>query len=254
MALASKHRLPISQANPDSVVVESYRTLSANLQFSTHLTACSSVLIASSSPGEGRTLTAANLAIVSAQEGKKVLLIDTDLRNPSLHLQFRIPNVIGLSTMVRKSTLDPGAIVETGTPGLSIISSGPKPSNPLELLAGLNFKQIVAEAKNQFDMIIFDTPPVLAVTDALLLSRVADGVLLVVNTRKTQRSTVQKTIKALQQVNSPLLGCVLNRTSKPSDRHSYLRHSSSYKAEQAGNVQTQEQPSIPLNNQPTTNL
>lgn len=254
MALANKHRLPVAQQNPGSVVVESYRTLSANLQFSSEVGNCLSVLVTSSASGEGRTITAANLAVVSAQGGKRVLLVDADLRNPTLHLQFRLPNVTGLSTMVRSSTLDDHAILQTATDGLYLLPSGPQPGNPLEILSSSDFEQIVSEAQTEFDMIVFDSPPVLAVTDALLLSRVVNGILLVVNTRKTQRSMVQKTIQSIQQVNGNLLGCVLNRTNKVGDRHSYLRHSALNKEEWRGTKPPTGGPNASLSNQPTTNM
>ncbi|MFG6119294.1 MULTISPECIES: CpsD/CapB family tyrosine-protein kinase [Thalassobacillus] len=206
----NKARTLITKMNPRSPISEQYRTIRTNLQFASVDKDLSSMMVTSAGPSEGKSLTTANLAVTFAQQEKKVLLIDADLRKPTLHYTFRLDNSLGLSSVligdqsieqvVRKSDLD----------NLHLIPSGPIPPNPSELLGSKAMEKFLATAKNFYDMVIFDTPPVLAVTDGQILSRICDGVLLVTRSKQTEVEAGNKAVDLLKQVDANLLGAVLN--------------------------------------------
>src|SRR5699024_8546041 len=145
-----------------------------------------SILVTSSGLGEGKSMTAANLAIVNAQQGKKVLLIDADLRKPTVHYTFRLDNLTGLSNiLVGESALE-DAIQPSDVDHLYVTTCGPIPPNPSELLASKKMRTVLKQAESHYDLVIFDTPPVLAVTDATILANIVDGSLLVVRSGQTE--------------------------------------------------------------------
>src|SRR5699024_3119377 len=182
----SKIRHLITKLNPRSPISEQYRTIRTNLQFASIDKELRSILITSAAPSEGKSMTTANLAVVYAQQGKKVLLIDADLRNPTVHYTFRLDNLQGLSTiLVGESSFEEG-ISSTDIENLDVISCGPIPPNPSELLASQRMQAVLEKAKSFYDVVIFDTPPVLAVTDAQILANIVDGSLLVVRSRQTE--------------------------------------------------------------------
>lgn len=218
---ANKMRHVIAKLNPKSPITEQYRTVRTNLQFASVDDELGSMIITSSGPGEGKSLTTANLAVVYAQQGKKILLIDADLRKPTVHYTFRLDNLRGLSNiLVGEHTLEE-SVNKTDVDNLDVISCGPIPPNPSELLASKKMKQLLEDAKSTYDMVIFDTPPVLAVTDAQILANIADGSLLVIRSNKTEIEAATKAREALEPANAKLLGTVLNDREKKHANYYY---------------------------------
>lgn len=195
---------------PKSPIAEQYRTIRTNIQFSTVDQELKTIMVTSSGPGEGKSTTAANLAVVFAQLGKKVLLVDSDLRKPTVHHTFGMNNLIGFTTVLTKQTTLASAIVETEEKDLYVLPSGPIPPNPAEMLSSKAMEQFIADVKAAFDYIIFDTPPLLAVTDPQVLAKKCDGTILVVFSGKTEREQSVKGKELLEKAKSKLLGVVLN--------------------------------------------
>lgn len=220
-ARTSQVRHLITQLNPRSPISEQYRTLRTNLEFSSVDKVLKTMLVTSSSPGEGKSMTTANLAVVYAQQGKKVLMIDADLRKPTVHYTFRLDNLRGLSNiLVNEARLEETAN-STGIDNLDVISSGPIPPNPSELLGSKRMKSLIEEASNLYDIVIFDTPPVLAVTDAQILANVVDGSILVIRSGQTEYELAIKAKEALEPAHAKLLGTVLNDRDKSSTTNYY---------------------------------
>lgn len=212
----------VTHNDPKSPISEAYRTLRTNIQFSSFDEVIQVIMVASANPGEGKSTTASNLAVTYAQEGKKVLLIDADLRKPSVFKMFNVSNRIGLSTVVSGQCRTEDAIQETAVDNLFVLPSGPVPPNPSELLASQSMKAALEDFKASYDIVIFDTPPVLAVTDSLIVSAMCQGVLLVVHAGKVKSELVRKAKANLEHVNARILGVVLNNTkSSRGDKYNY---------------------------------
>ena len=161
----------ITLTNPSSPIAEQYRTIRTNIQFSSAAgQQIKTIVVTSSGPGEGKSTTAANIAVVFAKSGQRVLLVDADLRKPVIHKTFQLDNASGLSTVLSSSESLAESIQRTPVENLSILPSGPKPPNPSEMLSSPRMDQILAEARQLFDVVIFDMPPVVAVTDAQIMS------------------------------------------------------------------------------------
>jgi capsular exopolysaccharide synthesis family protein len=200
----------ITKFNPKSPISEQYRTIRTNVEFASVDQELKTLLVTSSGPSEGKSSTTANLGVVFAQQGKKVLLIDGDLRKPTVHYTFKLDNRIGLSTvLVGEKTLEE-AVKETDVPNLDILTCGPIPPNPSELLGSKAMKQMVQIAQETYDVIIFDTPPVLAVTDAQILANICDGSIIVVRSEQTEYEAIQKAKELLEPAHAKMLGIVLN--------------------------------------------
>lgn len=219
---ASKIRHLITKLNPRSPISEQYRTIRTNLQFASVDEDLKTMLVTSPGPGAGKSITTANLAVVYAQQGRKVLLIDADMRKPTVHYTFRLDNLNGLSNiLVGESTLTE-AIATTEVDNLDIISCGPIPPNPSELLGSRKMRTLIHEANLLYDLIIFDTPPVLAVTDSQILADIVDGALMVVRSNNTENEDAIKAKEALEPAQAKLLGAILNdREKKASNYHYY---------------------------------
>ncbi|PLR76043.1 capsular biosynthesis protein [Bacillus sp. V3-13] len=200
----------IAKLDPKSPISEQYRTIRTNIQFSTVDKDIRSLMVTSSGPGEGKSTTIANLAVVFAQQGKKVLLIDADMRKPTVHYTFNLTNTFGLTTVLTKQTGLMEAAAESGEKNLFILPSGPVPPNPAELIGSKAMDDLLEKAYEQFDMVLFDTPPVLAVTDAQILANKCDGTLLVVSSGKTEIDHASKSKELLINAKGKLLGVVLN--------------------------------------------
>ncbi|UJL45826.1 CpsD/CapB family tyrosine-protein kinase [Virgibacillus sp. NKC19-16] len=217
----NKMRYLITKLSPRSPVSEQYRTVRTNLQFSAVDADLKSMVVTSAGPGEGKSMTTANLAVVYAQQGKRVLLIDSDLRKPTVHYTFRVDNLKGLSNYL----VGGDALTDVATPSdvdnLDIISCGPIPPNPSELLASKRMEKLMEEARQAYDIIIFDTPPVLAVADAQILSSMCDGAILVVRSKETEYEGANKAIESLQAVNAKILGTILNDRTKQDSNYYY---------------------------------
>jgi capsular exopolysaccharide synthesis family protein len=169
-------------------------------------------MVTSSSPLEGKSITAANLAIVMAQSGKSVVLVDTDLRRPVQHRVFKLTNTLGLTSLLLDSNLELSrALQPTSVPNLRVLTSGPLPPNPSELLSSNRMGSVIEALRQSVDVAIFDSPPVLAVSDSAVLAGRVDGVLLVVRAARTRQATLRQSKEALVGVGAHLLGVVLNR-------------------------------------------
>ncbi|MCA1010733.1 CpsD/CapB family tyrosine-protein kinase [Halobacillus halophilus] len=200
----------IANDNPKSPIAEQYRTIRTNLQFASVDKELETMIVTSAGPSEGKSLTTANVAVVFAQQGKKVLLVDADLRKPTVHYTFRADNTSGLSNyLVRNRSLKELA-KESRVENLDLLPSGPIPPNPSELLGSTMMEKLIEEAKKHYDMIIFDTPPVLAVADSQVLSKFVDGALLVVRSKQTEQEAAGKAKEQLEQSRANILGVVLN--------------------------------------------
>lgn len=217
----TKMRHLITKLSPRSPVSEQYRTVRTNLQFAMVDKELEALVVTSSGPEEGKSMTTANLAVVYAQQGKKVLLIDADLRKPTVHYTFRLDNLQGLSSVLVGEESFEDAINTTDVENLDVISCGPIPPNPSELLGSRRMQAVLQKAKEFYDVVIFDTPPVLAVTDAQILTNIADGALLVIRSNQTEFEAVERAKDALNTSHGKLLGTVLNDRDKKSSNYYY---------------------------------
>lgn len=214
-----KSRSLVSHYNSKSPTAEQYRSIRTNIQFAAIDEEIQTIMVSSPGPGDGKSTTAANLAVVIAQQGKKVLLVDSDLRKPTVHYTFRANNTQGLTNVLTKQMMLEDVVTATEVKDLYVLPSGPIPPNPAELLGSRMMKEIMEMAKESYDTVIFDTPPVLAVTDAQVMANHCDGIVLVVSSGKTEIGQAQKSKELLQKSNGKLLGIVLNR--KPMKKNQY---------------------------------
>jgi len=203
---------------PKSPVSEAYRTLRTNIQFSNLDHPPQAILITSPGPGEGKSTTVANLAVTFSQMGTKTLLIDADFRRPILHSLFGIEKEPGITNYLAGKIHLEGIIRKTPVENLDLITCGVIPPNPSELLASQRMKEFIAELKNRYQMIIFDTPPVIVVTDAMVLGVLLDGVALVASAGQTSQEGLGRAKTLLDNVNAKVMGAVLNKIEA---KHSY---------------------------------
>ena len=220
-APTSKIRHLITQLNPRSPISEQFRTIRTNIQFSSVDEKIQSILVTSPSAANGKSMTAANIATVYAQQGMKTLLIDADLRKPTVHYTFRLSNLRGLSNVLVGEAELEQAVESSDIENLDILSCGPIPPNPAELLASRRMKELLEETKKLYDFIIFDMPPALAVTDAKILANIVDGSLLVIRSGLTETDEAEKTVEMLQDSKARLLGAVLNDRPKNGSNYYY---------------------------------
>lgn len=200
----------VTALEPKNVVSEQFRTVRTNIEFSSVDTEIKTLLFTSSDVSEGKSTVSANTAVTWAQQGKKVLFIDADLRRPTLHTTFRMPNTQGLSTILANNE-DYHAIVNVSSvENLSIITSGPIPPNPAELLNSNRMRNFLQSVKNEYDLVVLDVPPLLSVTDTQVLAANVDGVVLVIRQGVAQRVSVKRAKELLSMVHAKLLGYVLN--------------------------------------------
>lgn len=198
-----------------SPIAESYRLIRSNIQFMSVDQPAKSMVITSSNPGEGKSMTAANLAIIMAQAELKTILVDADLRRPTLHKVFGVPNLGGLTDLLRSPEFELNSYMKnTGIENLQLLTSGPLPPNPAELLGSQRMAQLVQLLEEMADVIIFDSPPVLPVTDAMVLAKRVDGVILVTQANRTRRDVTKEALKRLDRVTANLLGIILNQVSR----------------------------------------
>lgn len=208
----------ITLEDSKSPISEAYRMLRTNIQFRNVDSDYKKIMITSAGRREGKSFTVANLAVSMAQDGKSVLVVDADLRNPTQNKLFGLDNAQGLSVAL---TLDQGLsqyIKETPVPGVKVLTAGPVPFNPAELIGSARMKRLIKEAGEQFDLVLFDTPPIIAVTDGALLAQEVDGVVLVLNLGDENQNYAQYAKEQLEKVNARFLGAVLNNVDmKPSE-------------------------------------
>ena len=180
-----------------------------------------SLLVTSSSGSEGKTTTACNLAVVFAQAGQRVLLVDADLRRPGVHVMFDLANTTGLTTLLRESPAAIDSVAQdTEEPHLRVITTGPLPPNPAELLGSMRMRAVMASLLERADLVVFDSPPMYSLADAAVLSSLVDGTLVVVAAGQSRRRSIRMTMETLQRAGANVLGVVLNRVSAKSE-HGY---------------------------------
>lgn len=220
-AMASTKRMLVTFLDPKSPISEQYRTIRTNIEFSSIDEDMQAIMVTSSGPAEGKSTTAANLAVVFAQQEKQVLLVDADLRKPTVHYTFNLTNTFGLTSVLSKQMQLVEAVDDSEIDNLGILTSGPIPPNPAELLGSKAMNQFLVEAREHFDVILFDTPPVLAVTDAQVLANKCDGSILVVYSGRTEMDGAIKAKELLENTKSKLLGVVLNHKKLQSSDYYY---------------------------------
>jgi len=212
----------VAARHPRSPHAEAYRLLRTNLQVADVDHPVKTLLVTSPNPVEGKSVTAANLAVVMAQAGLRTVLVDADMRRPTQHRLFRLTNDLGLTSglVQTEPTLD-GYVRATDIENLSVVTTGPLPPNPAELLGSKRMQKLVATLKDYADMIIFDTPPCLPLADAAILARQVDGVVMVADAGKTRRDAVTKAKEAIERAGGRILGVVLNRVSPRGNGYYY---------------------------------
>lgn len=204
--------------NPKAPIAEAYRMLRTNVQFSSLDKPMNTLLVTSTNPGEGKSVTAANLGVVFAQAGKRVILIDSDLRRPTQQKLFNTDNARGLTTLLLDDQPDVSSVVrQTPVNNLRLITSGPIPPSPSEILGSQRMEALTKYLKTQADILIFDSPPVLAVTDSSVLASRMSGAILVVDSGATRRQAALQAVQALRNVGCDVLGVVLNKIHSKSD-------------------------------------
>lgn len=216
----------VTSTNNRSPVAEAYRVLRANIEFSEVDSPFRTILVTSSSPGEGKSTTLANLAAAIAVTGKRVIAVDTDLRKPTLHKYFGLSNSRGVTTALlgHGGKLSEHLVPTTASRNLMIMPSGPLPPNPAELIGSQRMSELIQELASHADVVLFDSPPMLAVVDGALLARQCDATLLVVLARSTRKDSLRKSKDQLVQSGTRLLGFVLNRVSPKGGGYYYYSY------------------------------
>ncbi len=208
--IANEPQLIVAQ-DPRSPVAEAFRTLRTNIQFKSLDKPVRTLLVTSSAPGEGKSTVVANLAVSLAQTGAAVVAVDCDLRSPSLHTIFGLPNERGLtSLMLAGDTQVREFLQRSEAGGVDVLTSGPLPPNPAELLGSKRMEAVIRELRDMADYVIFDTPPVLSVTDAAVLATRMDGSMLVLSAGKARRDAAKKAKRTLEELSAHFLGVVVN--------------------------------------------
>ncbi len=212
----------VTISNPRSPIAEAYRTLRTNLEFSALDKPLQTMVVTSAGADEGKSTTLANLAVTLAQSGKRVILVDCDLRRPSLHTVFGVPNNCGVTDLMRDdSQLANPPLQDTPVPNLKVLTSGQLPPNPSELLGSRRMGEVIQRLLAHADVLLFDAPPIIAVTDAALLSSKVDGVLMVIGAGKTSREHAKKAKALLDKAHARLVGAVLNNVKLDSSMNYY---------------------------------
>ncbi|MBU5485773.1 CpsD/CapB family tyrosine-protein kinase [Clostridium sp. MSJ-11] len=201
----------ITIEDPRSPIAEAYRTLRTNIQFSSFDKKIQSIVVTSSGPGEGKSTTSANLAIVMAQSGSKTILIDCDQRKSTVHKTFGLSNEIGISDLLVGKVDFKDAVQDSKVENLDILTAGTRPPNPSELLSSKKMKEFIDELREEYEYIIIDSPPIIAVTDAQLIASFTDGALLVISSGEVERAAAIKAKELLDKVNAKIIGIVLNK-------------------------------------------
>ena len=205
-----KESTPLAIASPNSSVAEAYRQLRSSITLSDE-NIPKVFLVTSPSSQEGKTTTAINLAVVLAQQGERVLLVDADMRRPSIEPSLKIGSSSGLSSMLSSKDGNASSITKyCNQPGLFVLGAGPKPHNPAELLASKYMTELIEKWRSQFDVVVMDTPPVLSVTDTVILSSKVDAVLLVARSEATTKQSLLRTRDVLFRANGKIAGFLVN--------------------------------------------
>ncbi len=206
----------ITLRDPRAPAAEAYRTLRTNIQFSSLERTLHTLLVTSSAPDEGKSTTLANLAVTMAQAELRVILVDCDLRRPALHSIFGLPNDAGFTNLLLDAAA-PIPFQATEVEGLRLLTSGPLPPQPADLLGSRRMDAAIERLKAEADIVLFDAPPIIAVTDAAVLATKLDGVLLVAKSGRTRRDRAREAVQLLQKVNARVLGVVLTNAKLEKD-------------------------------------
>lgn len=209
-------------------LLESFRVMRSNVQFATVDGAVRTIQVTSTNPGEGKSTTALNLAIAMALDGRDVILVDADLRRPTIHEKLGITQQPGLTNILLGRVSLTEALRDTDTPGLRILTTGHLPPNPAELLNSSSMRQLIEDLKGHADIVIFDTPPCLATADAQVMSAIVDGVLYVVHLGETKRTALRHAREMLHQAHARVLGMVFNKIDTSANSPSYYGYDSYY--------------------------
>ena len=209
----------VTQNDPKNPAAEAYRVIRTSVQFAQAGKELKTIAITSCTPNEGKSMTIANLAIVLTQAGKSVLLIDCDMRNPTVHKNFNLSNKVGLSSCISMGTAVADAVQATAIEGLDALTAGVIPPNPSELLGSERMQNILQRAKEEYDYVLIDTPPVLPVTDSLVLGRMVDGLILVIDSGEIKVEMARDVKNQLVHSGANILGVVLNKVR--SEHHGY---------------------------------
>lgn len=201
------HLVTLEQAK--SQVAEQLRVIRTNITFALPGTHIQTILLTSTLPGEGKSMLAANLAVVFAQENKRVVVIDADLRKPTLHDVFYLPNAHGLVDVLQGEDLQ-SMLQETPIVGLDVLTSGAIPNNPAELLASKHMHNLLGELKARYDIVLLDAPPLLAVSDAQILAHQCDGTIFVMRSGFVEKEALMRAKQQLTASHATVLGVVLN--------------------------------------------
>ncbi|MBA3531995.1 MAG: CpsD/CapB family tyrosine-protein kinase [Ardenticatenales bacterium] len=212
----------VTLTDPRSAVSEAYRTLRTNLEFTAMSSALRALVVTTPGAGEGKSTTLANLAVTMAQGGRTVILVDADLRRPAQHTIFGSANERGLSTtLLDDAGIQNPPLLDTSVPGLRLLPAGPTPPNPAELLASPRMLQLIETLKDMADLVLFDAPPVVPVTDAAILGARTDGVLLVLQAGKSKREHAARARTLLEQVGARIIGTALTNARVDSELGGY---------------------------------
>lgn len=201
----------VTVTDPSSVVSEQFRTIRTNIQFSSVDKTLHSIVVTSPEPSEGKSTVGANLAVVWAKQNQKTVIIDADMRRPTAHRTFNLLNASGLSSYLAGNSVYEEVVQKTDVPNLSIITSGPVPPNPAELLNSQRVDALIQRLQSEFEMIIIDAPPVNTVTDAQILATKVDGVVLIVPQAIAEKGSVMHAVELLNKVQAKILGTIMNR-------------------------------------------
>ncbi len=225
----TEHQRLAVLVTPRSPAAEAFRTLRTNLEFASVDKLLHSLLVTSAVPGEGKSTMSANIALTFAQAGKRVILLDADMRRPSLHRMFEVPNSHGLTTLLRADGTAISSIAhQSDEPNLKVITTGPLPPNPAELLGSQRMRDVLTRLLSEADLIVVDSPPLHAVTDAAVLASEMDGTLLVIHSGHTRRGAVRQAIEALERVGANVVGAALNMVTARSSAGYYYRYYGEY--------------------------
>lgn len=213
----------ITLTEPRSAAAEAYRTLRTNLTFFAALDRpIETLVVTSAAPDEGKCQVLANLAVTMAQGERRTILVDADLRRPSLHEVFGVSNERGLTTMILdEQAVDAPPLLDVGVENLWLMPSGPLPPNPADILGSAKMEHVIDVLKERADIILFDAPPVVVVTDAAVLGTKVDGVLLVVSAGRTRRDHAERAKELLERVHVRILGAVLNEARRNASLSGY---------------------------------
>ena len=210
----------VMEKAPKSIDAEAYRSLRSNIEYSSFDDEYRAIVVTSSVPGEGKSTTSGNLAIALAQSRNSVLLVDCDMRKPSIHKKFKISNAAGTAELLLRKRLFE-EVANKHNENLTIITAGKIPPNPSEMLASRAMTAFIEEMKKEFKYIILDTPPLQAVTDAQVLSTKADGVLLVVRAGSTKKDAILNSVDLIEKVHGKIIGTVLNGVENKKNSYYY---------------------------------